>query len=337
MTLASDNAARWGKAKLTRAGEFAAVASRLLAAKARYKAVEARTGVPWFVIAVIHQRESSGDFYGVLHNGQKIIGTGRKTTLVPKGRGPFSSWEEAAIDALTKCHPYAARNKDWSIGGALALLERYNGLGYANRKLPSPYLWAGTNQYVKGKYVADGKFDPNVIDSQLGCAGLIMEMQRQDPTIRFGAAQARMTTSQKTTAAVVVAAPATAGVAAKAGVSWSTIAIALACVIGLYLVARPTLKAVPQLKAFYASADTFWQKLSALAWRSATVAWSYAMAAGGLVLQSLDGVAAAVGDPDLKAHISEWLGGDPKTLGFVMLGIAVVTFVARMHSITRER
>ena len=44
---------------------------------------------------------------------------------VPAGRGPFRSWEEAAIDALANCAPYAARNKDWNIGGALTELERY--------------------------------------------------------------------------------------------------------------------------------------------------------------------------------------------------------------------
>lgn len=188
MTLATDNAARWAKAKLTRGPEFVPVAKRLIANKARYQAVEAKTGVPWFVIAVIHQRESSGSFAGVLHNGEKIIGTGRKTTLVPKGRGPFSTWEAAAIDALKNCAPYAANNKDWSVGGTLALLERYNGLGYANRGLPSPYIWSGTDQYVRGKYVADGVFDPNAVDKQLGCAGLILAMSQIDLSIAFGGA-----------------------------------------------------------------------------------------------------------------------------------------------------
>lgn len=106
---------------------------------------------------------------------------------------------------------------------------------------------------------------------------------------------------------------------------------------GLYLVTRPALKALPQLKAFYAEADTFWQKLAALAWRSATVAWSYVMAAIALVLQSLDSIAAALGDPEFKAQVSDWLGADPRTLGHVMLGIAVVTFVARMRAIGRDR
>lgn len=184
--LKSNNTIRWANAKLTRGPEFDKVAERLVGARARYKAVEARTGVPWFIIAVIHQRESSGSFAGVLHNGEKIIGTGRKTTLVPKSRGPFSSWEDAAVDALVNCHPYAARNKDWSAGGALALLEQYNGLGYYNKGIPSPYIWSGTNQYKKGKYVADGVFDSEHVDKQLGCAGLLMAMKYFDPSVDLG-------------------------------------------------------------------------------------------------------------------------------------------------------
>lgn len=171
------NLDRWNRAKFTRSTPIEKQAARIRANRARYEAVSAKTGVPWDVIAVIHYRESSGDFAGVLHNGQKIIGTGRKTTLVPKGRGPFTSWEQAAIDALTNCAPYAARNKDWSLANTLDVLERYNGLGYRNKGLPSPYLWAGTDQYVKGKYVADGKYDPNHVDQQLGVAAILIALR----------------------------------------------------------------------------------------------------------------------------------------------------------------
>lgn len=83
------------------------------------------------------------------------------------------------------CAPHASRNKDWSIGGLLTLLERYNGVGYVNRGLPSPYIWSGTDQYSKGKYVQDGVFDPNEVDKQLGCAGLIMAMMDLDASIQF--------------------------------------------------------------------------------------------------------------------------------------------------------
>lgn len=182
--LRARNAARWQNAKLTRGPEFGPVASRLAApvAKARYQAIEAKTGVPWFVIAVIHQRESSQDWSRSLAQGDPW---NKRSTHVPKGRGPFASFEDAAIDALKNCAPYAARNTDWSIGGLLTMLEQYNGLGYFNRDLPSPYIWSGTDQYIKGKYVADGKFDPNVVDKQLGCAGLLLAIMEIDPSIGF--------------------------------------------------------------------------------------------------------------------------------------------------------
>lgn len=175
--MSTNNLDRWNRAKFTRSTQINAQAAKIEANRARYEAVAKKTGVPWDVIGVIHYRESSGSFAGVLHNGQKIIGTGKKTTIVPKGRGPFKTWEDAAVDALMNCAPYAGKNKDWSIAGTLDLLERYNGLGYRNKGLSSPYLWAGTDQYAKGKYVADGKFDPNHVDQQLGVAPILMKLR----------------------------------------------------------------------------------------------------------------------------------------------------------------
>ena len=173
--LAQLNKQRWDNMKISASNgpKFKAVADKLSAAKSRYQAVEKATGVPWWFVAVVHQRESSQKWNTYLGNGQSLD---KKTTIVPKGRGPFKTWEEGAIDALVNCPPYAARNKDWSIGGSLALLEAYNGLGYYKKGRPSPYLWAGTNQYVSGKYVADGVYDPNHVDKQLGVAGLLKFM-----------------------------------------------------------------------------------------------------------------------------------------------------------------
>lgn len=161
------------------------MAARLAApaARTRYQTIEAKTGVPWVFIAVAHQRESSQDWSRSLAQGDPW---NRKSTHVPAGRGPFKSFEDAAVDALVNCAPYAARNKDWSTGGLLTMLEQYNGLGYFNRGLPSPYIWSGTDQYVKGKYIADGKFDANTVDKQPGSAGLILAMQQLDPSITFG-------------------------------------------------------------------------------------------------------------------------------------------------------
>jgi lysozyme family protein len=178
--LTQANAKRWSQAQRIR--DFTVVARRLAAAKARYQAVSSRTGVPWFVIAVIHERECSQNWIGSLAQGDPW---NEISAHVPAGRGPFRSWEEAAVDALANCAPYAARWTDWSAGGALTLLERYNGLGYANRGVPSPYVWAGTDQYRSGKYVRDGVYDPTAVDRQPGCAGLLMAMMQLDPTVGF--------------------------------------------------------------------------------------------------------------------------------------------------------
>jgi len=182
VALRAANAERWANAKLTRGPEFGPVARRLVAAKARYQAVEQRTGVYWPFIAVTHEREASQNWHSQLGQGDPL---NEVSTHVPKGRGPFATWEDGAYDALVNCGPYAARNKDWSIGGLLTLLEQYNGVGYANRGLPSPYIWSGTDQYHSGKYVADGVFDPDAVDKQLGCAGLLMAMMAIDPSIKF--------------------------------------------------------------------------------------------------------------------------------------------------------
>jgi lysozyme family protein len=173
MNLTEANALRWARAKLTRGPEFTPVARRLIASRSRYQGISNKTGVPWFAVAVIHEREADGDWKANLAQGDPFD---RVSVHVPKGRGPFNTFEDAAYDALVLCPPFAAGNKDWSPGGTLALLERYNGLGYANKGLPSPYIWAGTDQYQKGKYVADGVFDPNAVDHQLGCAGLLLAM-----------------------------------------------------------------------------------------------------------------------------------------------------------------
>jgi lysozyme family protein len=185
--LKAANERRWANAKLQKQDTFISIGKHLVAgeAKSRYQAVSGKTRVPWAFIAVAHERECSQDWTGSLAQGDPWD---RVSIHVPAGRGPFKSWEDAAIDALVNCAPYAARNEDWSIGGTLTKLEEYNGLGYASRGKPSPYIWSGTDQYVSGKYVRDGVYDPDAVDTQLGCAGLLLAMMALDPTISFGGA-----------------------------------------------------------------------------------------------------------------------------------------------------
>lgn len=143
-----------------------------------------RTGVPWWFIAVVHEREASQSWIGSLAQGDPWD---EVSTHVPAGRGPFRSWDDAAVDALLNCSPFAGHNRDWTIGGALTMMEQYNGLGYASHHVPSPYVWSGTDQYTSGKYVRDGFYDPSVVDQQLGCAGMLMTMMALDASVKFGA------------------------------------------------------------------------------------------------------------------------------------------------------
>lgn len=184
--LATLNNARWQAMAVQPelVGIITSTAKRLLANKARFQKASAATGVPWAIVAVIKEREAGADEL-FLRNIAQGDPWNRASTHVPSGRGPFKSWDEAAYDALMNCAPYAGKNKDWSIGGALTLLERYNGLGYSNKGLPSPYIWASTNQYESGKYVADGHFDPNAVDRQIGCAALLKCMFVIEPTADF--------------------------------------------------------------------------------------------------------------------------------------------------------
>jgi lysozyme family protein len=182
--LKAANLTRWQKMRVdpNLIPSLTKVANSLAAQKARYQAVSELTDVPWFIIAVIHEREASQSFAANLAQGDPW-----NTISVhdPAGRGPFASWEDAAVDALTKCPPHAANWQDWTIGGALTLLEQYNGLGYAARGVPSPYIWASTDQYVMGKFVSDHHYDPTAVDHQLGCAALLKIMRDVDNTINL--------------------------------------------------------------------------------------------------------------------------------------------------------
>jgi len=147
-------------------GAYERAAEYILKNKDKYIPIERATTVPWQLVAALHWREASGSFAGVLHNGEKIIGTGRKTRLVPAGRGPFKTWTEAAIDAIKikrSVYPPA-----WDMEGCAWFAETFNGMGYRNKGRVSPYLWSGTTLYTRGKYVSDGVYSSTAVDQQLG-------------------------------------------------------------------------------------------------------------------------------------------------------------------------
>ncbi len=142
-------------------------------ARSRYERVGSATGVPWFFIAVTHGLEASFNFRAHLHNGDFPLTA--RTRQVPAGRPsvwlPPSDWESSARDAL-RLLGYTGQ-KDWSLERTLYRLEAYNGLGYRRIGVPTPYLWSFSNQYERGKFVADGKFNHNARSQQCGAAVML--------------------------------------------------------------------------------------------------------------------------------------------------------------------
>lgn len=188
--------AMWNRAAITaeRAQAAAAQARQILTQKYRYRAVEALTGVPAPMVAVLHTRESSRSFSRHLHNGDSLSG---RTRRVPAGRPkagkPPFTFEQSAQDALTMPPHALDKVKRWSCERILYECERYNGWGYLGRT-NSPYLWSWTTEYKGGKYIRDHVFDPKAWDPQPGCAALLKALAQIDPDT------ARLLTTREPTA-----------------------------------------------------------------------------------------------------------------------------------------
>ncbi|MBN1577236.1 MAG: OmpA family protein [Chitinispirillaceae bacterium] len=145
--------------------------------KARYDSIEQDLGIPWYVVAAIHQMESGMSFSRHLHNGDPLTA---RTVHVPKGRpltpDPPYTWEYSANDVLK----YKLMDKwtDWSIEGVLFKLEGYNGWGYRlyHPDVLSAYLWSSSNHHTSGRYVADGKWSQTAISKRCGAAVILRRM-----------------------------------------------------------------------------------------------------------------------------------------------------------------
>lgn len=175
---------RWAEAKIDpeHRSEVLAVARQIIAVHARYQPIVDATGVPWWFIGIAHYRESGLDFRRHLHEGSLLTG---RTRDVPAGRpvappanGKSYTFTESAIDALTMPGKNFDRIKVWDVVEVLLRLEQYNGFGYRGQGIPSPYVWAMTNQSnERGKYVRDHDFDPTAPDRQVGCAAIMLALQ----------------------------------------------------------------------------------------------------------------------------------------------------------------
>lgn len=188
----------WDSSTLVRKADATKAASRILANLDRYSEASRATGVPKWAIGILHYRESNLNFNTYLGNGQSLS---QRTTIVPKGRGPFKSFTEGAIDAL-KVEGFD-KVKDWSAARFLYLSEKYNGFGYFMRGINSPYVWGGTNKQQRGKFIRDGVFDRSVMDTQLGSAAILKALCELSPEINAQVNKAPVVTPSPAPAPVI--------------------------------------------------------------------------------------------------------------------------------------
>lgn len=150
-------------------------------AQVLYKAVSLAANVPPALVAALHYRECPDfpRFSTYLHNGDPLrdaAGHPLPTKDVPAGL-LFDSWTDAAIDAIER-ESTASECSRVEMGTTFlpalcVFAELYNGEGYRVRGVPDPYVLAGTSGYSKGKFTADGVYDPNAVDAECGVLVLL--------------------------------------------------------------------------------------------------------------------------------------------------------------------
>jgi lysozyme family protein len=145
-----------------------------------YAAVSAETGVPKLWAMASFEREAGSDYRLSPAQGDPWDEVSRN---VPRGRGPFASWADAAIDAyrLDGLDKVGAANWTWARGCYYG--ELFNGFGYRSHGVNTPYLWSWSNNYRRGKYTADGEWSLSTIDQQCGMIPLIVALLKLDPSL----------------------------------------------------------------------------------------------------------------------------------------------------------
>lgn len=153
-------------------------ADAVKAGRARYERVADQTGVPWWLIGIIHNLECNSSWTKHLHNGDSLA---RRTHRKPAGRPPRGTppfdWEFSAVDAVQ--YDGLHRWKDWSLPGCLYKLEAFNGFGSRKRGVATAYLWSFSDQYRRGKFIKDNVWSPTAISKQVGAALILKTLVAQ--------------------------------------------------------------------------------------------------------------------------------------------------------------
>jgi lysozyme family protein len=147
-----------------------------------WASVTTATGVPLLWGGPSFERESASDYTRSPAQGDPW---NRVSTHVPRGLGPYKAWAASAIPAYRIDGLDKVGAGKWNWPTACYYWEKFNGFGYRDHGIRSSYLWGGTNLQQKGGYPADGQWDPNHEDKQLGTVTLALAMIKIDPSLAF--------------------------------------------------------------------------------------------------------------------------------------------------------
>jgi lysozyme family protein len=197
--------------------ELAARAAAVLELANRHRdewaEVAGKTGVPRLWGLASFERESGSDYSRSPAQGDRWD---RVSVDVPRGLGPYRCWGDACvaayrIDRLDEVAgsagvPLASTPPtgtdvavDERAGGSSTSAqtpalpwtwtracyegELFNGFGPRAHGRRTGYLWSWTNIYTGGKYVADGKWDPDHVDEQCGMVPMMAALLRLDSSL----------------------------------------------------------------------------------------------------------------------------------------------------------
>ena len=184
---------------ITRQAAVDATAHRLIAYidAGHYKAGCDQCEVPQKDAAASFEREASSNFRLGPAQGDPID---RASVHVPRGIGPFGTWTAAQVKAYQIDGLDKIGLSNWLWARSCYEWELFNGFGYRSHGIHTPYLWAGTNIYTRGKYVADSVWSAGAVDEQLGVIPMMFRIAQLRPDLALPFAWA--TTAPASAAAV---------------------------------------------------------------------------------------------------------------------------------------
>jgi lysozyme family protein len=182
--LSTEYASSLARMVITDSAHVEQAVKEILPGKVRYKAVEAVTKIPAAGLGAVDYREDDCNPRDGLGQGDPW---NKVSINVPAGKGPFLSWQAAAIFYLhyDKVDVFSA---PWTWAYACWKGEMWNGFGPRDHGVHTGYLWGCTSIYTGGMYPHDHEWSSTAKDGRPGIIPIMKRLQSIDSDFIFDAA-----------------------------------------------------------------------------------------------------------------------------------------------------